>query len=110
MCVHRPKLAQSYGSSGPTAVGERGGVRAATPEREPLLVQNVVAPSAHAVLHDLIRLRAGIGAHGAAVAAIAAGGCNHADSRTFLAALDPEPPLTPPAAAPLTAVPATASR
>ena len=45
-------------------------------QRELLLVQNVVALSAHAVLHDLTRLRAGIGARGATVAA---GGGNHTD-------------------------------
>ena len=43
-------------------------MKAAAPERKPLLIQNFVAPSAHAVLHDLTRLRAGIGARGATVA------------------------------------------
>ena len=45
-----------------------------------------MAPSAHAVLHDLIRLRAGIGARGAAVAA---GGGDHADSGTLFGRLGP---------------------
>lgn len=50
------------------------------------LVQNVVAPSPHAVLHDLIRLRAGISARGAAVAA---GGGDDADSGTLFGRLGP---------------------
>ena len=53
----------------------------------PRLVQAVIAPSAHTVFQDLIRLCAGIGARRPSDPAIAAGGGNHPNPRAFFGLL-----------------------
>ena len=52
-------------------------------------VQNGVTAASHAILHDLIGLRAGIGTGGAPIAAVATSRRNDTDSRTLFGRFRP---------------------